>query len=324
VSIVEASFAIALPAFGFGAPIMARRIAAVNAHSWNITYWHDLKERRNGTVARRVGPVREWQNPPNPEGEEPMRRTLLISVAALALAAGGQALAQGAGGSGGGSSSGAGGGAAMHANPSGGSAATSGGASAGPGGTSGSMSGSAAAESKSTEPSTGAQHPRTGQATQPGSKQQQGQIEHGKGSRRGANERHEGGNRQGANERNEGNRQGANEPHEGTKQGANEKGGGSKMGANERGMKSSNVSLTTEQKTTIRERVLTRSAPRVGHVSFNIRVGTVVPRSVRFATLPPVLVEIDPDWRGYRYFVYHEEIVIVDPATLRIVAVLEV
>jgi hypothetical protein len=62
----------------------------------------------------------------------------------------------------------------------------------------------------------------------------------------------------------------------------------------------------------------------VNTVNFDVRVGTVVPRSVHFATLPPVLVEISPEWRGYRYFVYHEEIVIVDPHTLRIVAVLEV
>jgi len=49
-----------------------------------------------------------------------------------------------------------------------------------------------------------------------------------------------------------------------------------------------------------------------------------VPRSVHFVALPPVLVSIEPEWRGYRYFVYNDEIVIIDPATLRIVAVLEV
>jgi hypothetical protein len=41
-------------------------------------------------------------------------------------------------------------------------------------------------------------------------------------------------------------------------------------------------------------------------------------------TLPPVLVEINPQWRGYRYFVYNDEIVIIEPDTLRIVAVLDV
>jgi hypothetical protein len=40
--------------------------------------------------------------------------------------------------------------------------------------------------------------------------------------------------------------------------------------------------------------------------------------------LSPILVEIEPRWRGYMYFVYQDEIIIVEPGTLRIVAVLEV
>ena len=51
-------------------------------------------------------------------------------------------------------------------------------------------------------------------------------------------------------------------------------------------------------------------------------VGTVVPRSVRIAPLPATLVSIEPSWRGYMYFVYNEEIVIVEPGTLRIVEVI--
>ena len=89
-------------------------------------------------------------------------------------------------------------------------------------------------------------------------------------------------------------------------------------------MASKSVSLTTEQKTTIRSRVLTNAAPRVTNVNFDIRVGTVVPRTVRVAPVPLTLVEIEPTWRGYMYFVYADEIIIVEPRTLRIVAVLEV
>ena len=102
----------------------------------------------------------------------------------------------------------------------------------------------------------------------------------------------------------------------GTKQGT----AGTQSGA----MRTSNVSLTTEQKTTIRSKVLTGSAPRVTSVNFDIRIGTVVPRSVRLVTVPATLVEIEPQWRGYRYFVYHDEIIIVEPRTLEIVYVLTV
>jgi hypothetical protein len=100
--------------------------------------------------------------------------------------------------------------------------------------------------------------------------------------------------------------------------------GGAKQGAAERPMTSKNVSLTTEQKTTIRQKVLTSSAPRVTNVDFDIKVGVVVPRTVRVAPLPVTIIEIEPEWRGYMYFVSGDEIIVVEPGTLRIVAVLEV
>jgi hypothetical protein len=62
----------------------------------------------------------------------------------------------------------------------------------------------------------------------------------------------------------------------------------------------------------------------VTKVNFSLSVGTVVPRSVRFAILPPILVEIYPEWRGYEYFIVEEEIIIINPRTLKIVAVLAV
>ena len=92
----------------------------------------------------------------------------------------------------------------------------------------------------------------------------------------------------------------------------------------ERPMTSRNVSLSTEQKTTIREKVLTGSVPRVTNVNFDIRVGVVVPRTIRVAPLPDTVVDIEPSWRGYMYFVRGDEIIVVEPDTLRIVAVLEV
>ena len=70
------------------------------------------------------------------------------------------------------------------------------------------------------------------------------------------------------------------------------------------------ASLTTEQKTKIRETVL-KSGPRVSktNINFSLSVGTVVPRTVRFAVLPPILVEIYPEWRGYEYFIVEDEII---------------
>jgi len=87
-----------------------------------------------------------------------------------------------------------------------------------------------------------------------------------------------------------------------------------------------NLQLNDEQRTRIRETVIdARGAPRIAHVDFNVAVGTAIPRTgVRIVPVTPALVQIDPSWRGYRYFIYEEELVLVDPATMTIVAVITV
>lgn len=84
------------------------------------------------------------------------------------------------------------------------------------------------------------------------------------------------------------------------------------------------ANLSTEQRDRIRTTVLTANAPRVSNVNFSINVGTVVPRSVRVVAVPAPLIEIHPAWRGYMYFVHGDTLVIVEPRTLRIVAVVDV
>ncbi|MDB5601448.1 MAG: hypothetical protein JWN71_3492 [Xanthobacteraceae bacterium] len=83
------------------------------------------------------------------------------------------------------------------------------------------------------------------------------------------------------------------------------------------------VSLSTEQRTKIRTTVLQQSnAPRVSKVDFQISVGTRVPKTVRAVTLPTTVVEVYPQWRGFLYFIVGDEIVVVEPNTMEIVAVL--
>ncbi len=65
------------------------------------------------------------------------------------------------------------------------------------------------------------------------------------------------------------------------------------------------------------------NAPRVGRVDFDVRVGTVIPRGrIHAVPVPETLVRIEPRWRGYLYFVYSDEVVVVNPRDMRIVAVL--
>lgn len=86
---------------------------------------------------------------------------------------------------------------------------------------------------------------------------------------------------------------------------------------------SSETRMTTEQRTQIREKVIS-TGPKVTNVNFSLNVGTVVPRTVRVVDVPPVIIDIHPEWRGYRYFVVNDQVIIVERDSLRIVAVLDV
>jgi hypothetical protein len=84
------------------------------------------------------------------------------------------------------------------------------------------------------------------------------------------------------------------------------------------------VNLSAEQRTRIRTTVFAgNNVPRVNNVNFSIRVGTVVPTSIRIVEVPPTLIEIYPQWRGHSYFVVRDEIIIVDSGH-RIVSVVPV
>ena len=80
--------------------------------------------------------------------------------------------------------------------------------------------------------------------------------------------------------------------------------------------------LTTEQRTRISTVIRSQHVAPVNNVNFAISVGTRVPREISFHPLPQEIVTIYPDWRGYEFFLVRDEIVVVDPRTLEIVAVL--
>jgi hypothetical protein len=81
--------------------------------------------------------------------------------------------------------------------------------------------------------------------------------------------------------------------------------------------------LTTEQRTRITTVIRDQHIAPVSNVNFAVSIGTRVPRDVGFHPLPAEIVTIYPEWRGYEFFLVRNEIVVVDPRTLEIVAVLE-
>ena len=82
------------------------------------------------------------------------------------------------------------------------------------------------------------------------------------------------------------------------------------------------VQLTPEQRTRIREAV-TKSQTKSTSVQFDVRVGVQVPRTVKLLPVPNSIASIEPSWRGYAYAVVGDAIVIVEPRSQQIVAVLE-
>jgi len=89
------------------------------------------------------------------------------------------------------------------------------------------------------------------------------------------------------------------------------------------GQAGAGAKLSTEQRTKITTVIKEQHIAPVNNVNFSISVGTRVPREVSFHPLPAEIVTIYPDWRGYEFFLVRNEIVVVNPRTLEIVAVLE-
>jgi hypothetical protein len=89
------------------------------------------------------------------------------------------------------------------------------------------------------------------------------------------------------------------------------------------GQAGAGAKLTTEQRTRITTVIRDLHVAPVNNVNFAISIGTRVPREVGFHPLPAQIVTIYPEWRGYEFFLVRDQIVVVDPRTLEIVAVLE-
>ncbi len=89
------------------------------------------------------------------------------------------------------------------------------------------------------------------------------------------------------------------------------------------GQAGAGAKLSTEQRTKITSVIRSEHVAPVTNVNFPVSIGTRVPREIGFHPLPTEIVTIYPEWRGYEFFLVRDQIVVVDPRTLEIVAVLE-
>lgn len=81
--------------------------------------------------------------------------------------------------------------------------------------------------------------------------------------------------------------------------------------------------LTTEQRSKISTVIKQQKVEPVS-LNISVRIGARVPSHVHFYPLPVQVIDIYPQWRAYRYILVDDEIVIVDPDTYMIVAVIAV
>lgn len=143
-----------------------------------------------------------------------------------------------------------------------------------------------------------------------------------KGMSRGAQEEKSGAGPKGAQEK------GAQDERGVKERGAQEERGKTGPGGNERlgqspGSRGTSVQLSQDQRSRIQAVIGKEHAPHFsGSEHFDMTVGARVPRDVHVAVLPEDIVTIVPEYRGFDYIVVGDSILIVDPATLEIVAVI--
>jgi hypothetical protein len=82
------------------------------------------------------------------------------------------------------------------------------------------------------------------------------------------------------------------------------------------------VNINDQQRTRLSHSFARVNVQPLNNVNFSISVGTAIPRGVRLHPLPSDVVEVVPQYRGYNFVMVRDEIVIVDPATYKIVTVL--
>ena len=82
------------------------------------------------------------------------------------------------------------------------------------------------------------------------------------------------------------------------------------------------VNINDQQRTRISSSISHLNVQPLTNVNFSLSVGTVVPRDIRLQPLPAEVVEIVPQYRGYNFVLVKDEVVVVEPSSYKIVAVL--
>jgi hypothetical protein len=85
---------------------------------------------------------------------------------------------------------------------------------------------------------------------------------------------------------------------------------------------STGVDVTESDRTRITDAVARMTVKPLRGVDFSVTVGSLVPRELRLYSLPAEVVEIVPQYRDNRFMVVDKEIVIVEPSSQKIIAIM--
>ena len=81
-----------------------------------------------------------------------------------------------------------------------------------------------------------------------------------------------------------------------------------------------NAHLTGDRAAKIEHTLMASARPQ--HLNINVNVGAALPGDVTLEPLPPDVVSLVPEYRGYDFVVVNDEIVIVQPSTRHVVEIL--
>jgi hypothetical protein len=95
-----------------------------------------------------------------------------------------------------------------------------------------------------------------------------------------------------------------------------------KPGTTGQGAAAGSAKLTPEQHSKITT-IIRSHKVEPAHLNVSVSVGTRVPDSVRFYPLPSEVYVVYPEWRGYDYIVVGDQILVIDPRSHEIVAILD-
>lgn len=82
--------------------------------------------------------------------------------------------------------------------------------------------------------------------------------------------------------------------------------------------------ISSEQENKIRDSVRNAKVDHVAKLAIPLTVGAEVPRNLHFYPFPKDVAEIAPEFGNYFYVVAADKIVVIDPMSYRIVAILPV